>query len=103
MNKFKIILALSFAVCMVAIYPSTEVACSGIFETMQDTSGETLYLFKSTDNSVWWTLTAKEIGFEPDLNKSYILTYDNNGTTGCECEAYDDKFIKLEEVHYENH
>lgn len=68
---------------------------------------ETLYQFKSHDDSVWWLLSADEIGYVPDITKEYALTYDNNGTTAankpcdcipeweCECEVYDDEFISI--------
>ena len=71
---------------------------------------DTYYQFKSNDNEVWWLLTAKEIGFIPNGNTEYTLTYDNNGTTKekkpcdcapefeCECEVYDDEFVSLREI-----
>ena len=62
------------------------------------------YQFKSNDNEVWWALTAEEIGFIPNENIEYTLTYNNNGTTKankpcdcCECEVYDDVFVSLRE------
>lgn len=73
-----------------------------------DTNGNetTLYQFKSNDNEVWWQLTAEEIGFIPNGNTEYVLTYDNNGTTkenkpcdcdlDCECEVYDDVLLSVE-------
>ena len=63
-------------------------------------SADTYYFFKANDDSVWWQLTAEEIGFVPSADEEYVLAYDNNGTTKtnkpcdcteeCECEVYDD-------------
>ena len=67
---------------------------------------QTLYQFRSNDNDVWWQLTAEEIGFVPNANQEYVLTYDNNGTTKanktcdceqCECEVYDDILLSVKE------
>lgn len=69
--------------------------------TDQNGNSDTYYQFKSNDNEVWWALTAEEIGFIPNANEEYTLTYDNNGTTkvcdcsDCECEVYDDIFIGI--------
>lgn len=69
-----------------------------------DTEETTYYQFKSYDDSVWWLLTAEEIGFEPEEDKPYTLIYNNNGTTDCtecaeefdcECELYDDIFLAI--------
>ncbi len=68
---------------------------------------DTYYQFKSNDDSVWWMLTAEEIGCIPNGNMEYVLTYDNNGTTkenkscsctDCECEVYDDIFVTIREM-----
>lgn len=68
----------------------------------------TYYQFKSNDNETWWMLSAEEIGFVPNGNTEYVLTYDNNGTTkenkpcdcdpelDCECEVYDDVLLSVE-------
>lgn len=75
----------------------------GSFEWLD---GRNWYQFKSYDNTVWWALTTDSIGFVPEANKTYILTYYNNGTTDCtecaeefecECEVYDDIFIAVKE------
>ena len=84
------------------------ITTEGKFHTaFDDVYGEMLYQFKSDDNTVWWLLTEDEIGFIPNFNDKYTLTYDNNGTTAdnkpcdcipeydCECEVYDDEFISL--------
>lgn len=77
-----------------------------------DTNGNTErhYHFKSNDNEVWWLLTESEIGFVPNENTEYMLTYDNKGTTKankpcdcapefeCECEVYDDEFVSIREM-----
>lgn len=71
------------------------------FEAVDQNGNEnTYYHFKANDDSVWWSLTAEEIGFIPIANKEYTLSYDNNGTTKanktcdcvveCECDVYDD-------------
>ena len=76
---------------------------------MQDMQGNTeiCYQFKSYNNSVWWLLTAEEIGGIPDINSEYALIYSDNGTTKenkpcnclpeyeCECELYDDIFLGI--------
>lgn len=76
---------------------------------LEDLEGnhEMLYQFRSDNDSVWWLLSAEEIGFVPELLETYYLTYDNSGTTSenkgcdcppeydCECEVYDDVFISV--------
>lgn len=75
--------------------------------SMETNKEETLYQFKSDDDSVWWLLTAEEIGHVPDFETKYALTYDDKGTTAgnktcdclleweCECALYDDEFIRI--------
>lgn len=70
---------------------------------------DTYYQFKSNDNKVWWMLTEEEIGFIPDNDTEYILTYNDNGTREdnrqcdclvdwiCECYVYDDVFMSIKE------
>lgn len=73
------------------------------------TTGETLYHFKSDDDTVWWFLAEEEIGHIPEQSRIYTLTYDNGGTPerdlsicgcnpewDCECHVYDDEFVKIE-------
>lgn len=69
---------------------------------------DTYYQFKSDDNTVWWVLTAEEIGHIPNTTDKYILYYTDNGTTkesqvcdclpewDCECYLYDDIFFYIE-------
>lgn len=69
---------------------------------------DTYYQFKSDDNTVWWVLTAEEIGHIPNTTDKYILYYTDNGTTkesqvcdclpewDCECYLYDDIFFHIE-------
>ena len=78
---------------------------------MTDTKGntDTYYQFRSNDDTVWWALTATEMGFIPEVNTEYTLTYNDNGSTKankpcdcapeneCECEVYDDIFISIKE------
>lgn len=95
---------------MVGFQPSNanECAVTGQFydcTVAEDQNGNvnTYYQFKANDDSVWWQLTAQEIGFIPNSSAEYTLTYDNNGTTKankpcdctdeCECEIYDDIFL----------
>ena len=71
---------------------------------------DTYYQFKSDDNTVWWVLTAEEIGHIPNTTDKYILYYTDNGTTkesqvcdclpewDCECYLYDDIFFAIEVV-----
>lgn len=75
----------------------------GAFSVME---GNEYYQFKSYDDAEWWSLTAEEIGFVPEVNKPYTLLYHNNNTTEClecaeelecECEVYDDIFLALYE------
>ena len=75
-------------------------------------SGQTriLYQFKSDDNSVWWMLSADEIGKIPSSTEKYALVFCDNGTTekyihcdcsldmDCECYLYDDIFITIFEI-----
>jgi hypothetical protein len=69
--------------------------------------GNDWYQFKSYDDTVWWALTTEDIGFVPEANKTYILLYNDNGTTDCtecaeeldcECEVYDDIFLAIKEI-----
>ena len=76
-------------------------------EAIHNGKNETLYQFKSFDNSVYWLLSEAEIGFIPKNNKTYVLMYCDNGTTAenktcgcpaeyeCECELYDDIFLGI--------
>ena len=64
---------------------------------------ETLYQFKSYDDSLWWSLTEADLGFIPEYGRSYALLYDENVDTkenhkcdpalDCDCYAYDDLFL----------
>ena len=62
------------------------------------------YQFRSDDDTVWWILTAAEIGHIPNTEDKYILYYTNNGTRACdcppelecECYLYDDIFFHIE-------
>lgn len=88
--------------------PETETTV-GKFTSEFTDNGKQYYQFKSHDDTVWWVLSESEIGFEPSMNKEYILSYCNNGTTkenkpcdcipewDCECEVYDDVFIEIYE------
>lgn len=81
----------------------------GNLELTRNGVKDTHYQFRSNDDSVWWLLTADEIGCVPDRDTEYVLTYDNNGTTrenkpcdcapefDCECELYDDTFLSIKE------
>lgn len=76
------------------------------YGTMTSIEGETYYQFRSDDDTVWWLLTEKEMGFIP-TEESYLLTYSDKGTTKenkpcdcapefeCECELYDDVFLGI--------
>lgn len=67
---------------------------------------DTYYQFRADDNSVWWVLTANEIGEVPDTTTKYSLRYNNNFTTecdcpeewDCECYCYDDEFIGIRKL-----
>lgn len=75
-------------------------------EAVHNGKSETLYQFKSYDNSVWRLLTEEEIGSIPN-DGNYALIYCDNGTTlenkecgclpewDCECEVYDDIFLGI--------
>ena len=68
---------------------------------------DTYYSFRSNDGSVWWDLAEYQMGFVPNANTEYILTYNNKGTTKvnkpcdcdpkfeCECDVYDDVFVAI--------
>lgn len=76
-------------------------------EAIHNGKNETMYQFRSFDNSVWWLLSESEIGFVPNYNNTYVLMYCDNGTTAenktcgcppeweCECELYDDIFLGI--------
>ena len=78
----------------------------GQFYDKFEANETTYYHFKANDDSVWWQLTAEEIGFIPKANETYTLVYDNNGTTKankpcncvveCECDVYDDIFLGVQ-------
>lgn len=69
---------------------------------------DTYYQFRSDDDSVWWILTAEEIGHIPNTEDKYKLYYTDNGTVKetpvcdclpeweCECYLYDDIFFAIE-------
>lgn len=75
--------------------------------TFTQSTEEGYYQFKSTDNSVWWYVSAEEIGYKPIEGQGYVLYYDTQGTTEenkpcdcaeeyeCECEVYDDTLIAV--------
>lgn len=97
-----------------AVYPD-EVSiceCSGILPavTVEDvTTGvetvRTMYNFRSEETNTYWTLSAEELGFIPDVGADYCIVWSSNGTVsevdmhdgapvdGCECHVYDDIFI----------
>lgn len=58
--------------------------------------------FKSYDDEIWWYLDFSEIGFEPQGNVPYTITYDTNGTNSCNhtdcdnCWREDDILKKVE-------
>lgn len=66
------------------------------------------YQFRSDDDTVYWILTAEEIGHVPNTYDKYTLYYLDNGTTegnrtcdcppdwDCECYVYDDVFLYIE-------
>ena len=75
--------------------------------TDQNGNADTYYQFRSYDCTVFWLLTADELGFVPNANKTYTLAYNDSGTTSenkpcncdwefhCECEVYDDILISV--------
>ncbi len=87
----------------------TETVVGKFTSEFTDLDGERYYQFKSHDDTVWWALREKEIGFKQSMDKEYALLYCNNGTTKenkpcdcvpeweCECEVYDDVFIEIYE------
>ena len=90
---------------------TTEVVEGRFYNTVnaytQNYEEQTLYQFRSDDNSVWWLLTEEEIGEIPNTTDRYILAFNNNGTTAthkncdcvddteCECYVYDDELISI--------
>lgn len=87
-------------------HTDNECLVEGYFEdglTLTDTNrnSEYHYHFKACDNSVWWFITADELGFVPKADTLYYFVYDDNGTTFCDCPpeydcdcfVYDDTFI----------
>ena len=66
------------------------------------------YQFRSDDDSVWWILTAEEVGHIPNIEDKYKLYYTDNGTVkesrvcdclpewDCECYLYDDILFHIE-------
>jgi hypothetical protein len=77
------------------------VTTTGEFEWLD---GDDWYQFRSYDNTVWWALTTKDIGFIPEENTTYTLIYSENGTTdctecdeelNCDCEIHDDIFFAV--------
>lgn len=78
--------------------------------TCTDSQGveDIYYQFKSDDDTVWWILTATEIGHIPNTEDKYTLYYTDNGTVketlvcdclsewDCECYLYDDIFFYIE-------
>lgn len=76
--------------------------------TDSDGIEDVYYQFRSDDDSVWWILTAAEIGHIPNTEDKYKLYYTDNGTVketqvcdclpewDCECYLYDDIFFYIE-------
>ena len=76
--------------------------------TDSDGVDDVYYQFRSDDDSVWWILTAEEIGHIPNEQDKYTLYYADNGTVkenqvcdcptewDCECYLYDDIFFYVE-------
>lgn len=58
-------------------------------------------LFESYDGETRWYLTKAEAGITPNYTDTFVLTYDDFGTTSCdhpdcECYVYDDEFVMIE-------
>lgn len=76
---------------------------TGKYTSWDGTKYSTYYEFRSYDNTSWWDLEEKDIGFIPIEGKRYTLVSYNNGTTkenhdcpeeyDCECYLYDDVFL----------
>lgn len=76
--------------------------------TDSDGIEDVYYQFRSDGDSVWWILTAAEIGHIPNTEDKYKLYYTDNGTVketqvcdclpewDCECYLYDDIFFYIE-------
>ena len=86
------------------VYEGNQISVSMAIGGFEWLDGSNWYQFKSYDNTVWWALTTEDIGFVPEANKTYVLMYYDNGTTDCtecaeelecECEVYDDIFLKV--------
>lgn len=78
----------------------TEITVQGSVTSTFDDNGETLYQFKSDDNSTWWVLSVEDFDSVPEISDKVVLTYDNNGTTfcpheDCECYVYDDTIVEV--------
>lgn len=66
---------------------------------------KTFYQFKSYDDSIWWAITAEELGYIPEEGRAYVLLYNENVDTeenhecdpalDCDCYAYDDLFLGI--------
>ncbi len=81
---------------------------AGRFISITEYKGSLYYQFKSWDNSCFWCLTEKGIGFVPELETEYNLIFYDNGTTkenktcgcapdlDCECYVSDDIFLNVE-------
>ena len=89
-------------IILAELSPNNIETIEGKFYDTNDDSG--FYQFRSDDDSVWWVLTEEEIGEIPSFEENYTLTYSDRGTTechdcpeewDCECELYDDEFIKI--------
>lgn len=57
--------------------------------------------FESLDGETRWYLTKAEAGITPNHTDTFVLTYDDHGTTSCnhpdcECYVYDDEFVMIE-------
>lgn len=80
------------------------------YHELEFENAESWYQFRSDDDLVWWCLEASEMGFVPNFEDKYVIVYDDKGTTAenkpcdclaeyeCECEVYDDEFIKIVKV-----
>ena len=57
--------------------------------------------FESYDGETRWYLTREDASVTPNYTDTFVLTYDDYGTTSCnhsdcECYLYDDEFVMIE-------
>lgn len=61
----------------------------------ENLNGETLYHFRTFDNSIHWLLSEHELGFVPEQESIHQVVYYENSTPGAEDEQREDDILLM--------